>query len=190
MKLVTIPIQEIDSGITYCLFNARRINQIAHILWERNPREYSDEYIAVMYYYAVEEFGKALHLKSLKESSKNETHVKAKLYDHNLKMEEALKHNPNLIIRKLVKTPHKFPPKPKNDEVFILHDSAVWTLSNYNIVDGFFERSSMWLIDYDEKLMKWNDSDRELLDTYEIHEKINLLDSEIEKLQTIYNSKS
>jgi len=96
----------------------------------------------VLYYYALEEFGKALYLIRLKDEF-NEDFVEAFLYDHNIKIKEDLKHNPDLLLRKLqIKREWEDP----NAEMF--RSRVTYELSDDAIIDGFFERS-LWLVDYD-----------------------------------------
>jgi len=86
---VKIPVKDIDIGIQQCLYSSNRLNGIASLLLEQNPRFYHNQYSAVLYYYALEEFGKALYLRRLKEEEKNNSHVMVYLYEHDIKINEA-----------------------------------------------------------------------------------------------------
>ena len=108
----------------------------------RNPREYGDEYPAVLYYYALEEFGKALYLKDLKEKNENGKFIDVDLYDHNVKINKALEHNPELKIRKLEDTGEIFPPKEVK-ETLIFNQGKTYKNSDYNIIESFFERTQL-----------------------------------------------
>lgn len=96
-----------------------------------------------MYYCALEEFGKALYLIRLKDES-NEDFVETFLYDHNIKIKEDLKHNPDLLLRKLqIKREWEDP----DAEMFC--SRVTYELPDDVIIDGFFKRSILWLVDYD-----------------------------------------
>ena len=178
-KSIIIPIKQVDTGVIHCLYSSNTLNFIAKLLHERNPREYSDEIPIVLYYYALEEFGKALYLIRLKSESVDDS-VKADLYDHNIKIKEALKHNPDLFIRKLEIKREWIDP---NADMFKSRTS--YELSDEAIINGFFERSSLWLTDYDEEMKDWKPR-FDIHDTDEISRKIELLQNEVAKLQRDY----
>lgn len=90
------------------------------------------------------------------------------MYDHKIKLDEAKKYNPDLIIRKL-----KLKNKSKN---FFEYE-----LSDEEIINGFLERSSLWLIDYDMKNDSWKQTD--VVDLDEVYNKIKMLHKELDEFK-------
>ncbi len=64
-----IPVARTDSGIKLCLDNARRILNSVQILYNHEDWTLTLNHAIVLYYYAFEEFGKAIKLKEDKDNA-------------------------------------------------------------------------------------------------------------------------
>jgi hypothetical protein len=176
---IKIPIKDVDTGIRQSLWNANRINAMAKTILKSKKkidlftvRDHPNKYAVVLFYYALEEFGKAVYLSILKNNTqKGEKFIVAELYNHDKKMDEVKKHYPDLYIKKW-----KMQPLGKD------RPSKFFTyIENGEIVSNFMERSSLWLVDYDERKSKWKEQFPYTEDD-EISKMIKNLESEIENL--------
>lgn len=178
--MVKIPIDKIDVGIAMSLYSAQRIRHASERLLEDGKQlgsirtfEHHNKYSTVLYYYALEEFGKALYLLRLKNETKSDT-VEAKLYDHNIKFNEIKQHYADLSIKKFKTEPLE----PKEGQ------SYKW-VEDGEMAPTFLERSSVWLTDFNPQKSEWKDP-FPLIDDYEIRNKIKLLGEKISELQKDY----
>ena len=148
-----IPINKIDFGIIESLNNSRRILKACEILYTAKHKvgdytviEIDSKYAVILYYYALEELGKAIKLEDeknrAKENNQNFIDVDSWFLKHDVKLD--------FVIKKYGKG---------------LHISKVrWERGRGNFLIGktdgplikkFQERSNLWLTDYDEQSEGW-----------------------------------
>ncbi len=151
--MVMIPYDRIDHGIRASLKNSRRISNLSLRLLKQ-----AEFQSLVLYYYAIEEFGKAIQLeKSKKKMAKQET-ITINLNKHIIKLGYIRKYHKDLIIKKpkFIKTKtEKGPDKIKR----II--SGYWKETNRDIFPINRNlpnlRTGFWLVDYNEKTKRWNE---------------------------------
>lgn len=135
-----IPTSEIGLGIKTCIDNSKQILNAGKLLFDDGFWKYS----VILYYYSLEEFGKALILKNrvMENSSQYEIEVSDFFYDHDKKIEEARKilgDKADII---------QYKEFPSDGQFHTLEEDRA-------VVDDFKSRSSLWLIDYDSATHSW-----------------------------------
>jgi AbiV family abortive infection protein len=175
-KLVKIPNNRIDYGIQASLTNAKRINKLASKLRK------NDTYLAlVLYYYAIEEFGKALYLEKSKKKSHNHGFIEIKLYDHKTKLDYVKRYHKDLLIKKLkfIKTKTEINPYKLIKKI----ESGYYKETRQNIFPSSLERTGYWLVDYNEKTKHWNEYKSNFIDDENLIKKISILNKKIQKMK-------
>jgi len=177
-KTVRIPIEQIDKGIIFCLQNSHRINKTAKALlldWKltgQEVKQHDSKYSIVLFYYAVEELGKAIRLEEYKKEAEvnNRKYVEDdKLFsDHNYKINIAQSKYPDLKIPNWKQEPIR-----ENTYKLIPYDE---------IIHNFVERSNFWLVDYNPESGKWISKLPEV-DDDEILKRLEQLDKIIDEWQ-------
>lgn len=149
--LVKIPSNRVNHGIIASLKNSRRINKLARSIFRKD-----DFFLSlVMYYYALEEFGKALLLEQEKKKQKNQKEIQLYLRDHHTKLKLVKKIHNDLIIK-----------KTRRDKIRSIKHSKFNTMTLFEeirTIRDFFDlksisvtRTGFWLVDYDPKKKRWN----------------------------------
>ncbi len=170
-----IPISEIPNGIKQVLQNSRRINYMARRVLEDKEHfgnitipQHHAKYSIILFYYAIEELGKALKLKDKLEESKQNNQQIVKLTwwrDHDKKIKRAQREHPFLKI-------------PKYDGESIDGETTTYTLNeDSEMVKGFQERSEFFLIGYDMKNKQWVNDLNTHIEESEVIKRIDKLDS-------------
>lgn len=177
-----IPIDKVDFGIKRSLQSSRRINKAAKALLEDytpmgqvEVREHNSAYSIVLFYYAVEELGKAIRLETLKRNSIENgclTIEDDQLFsNHDYKINIANKRYPKLII-------------PNWEKKFI-KENTYQLIPVGKIIKNFTDRSNLWLVSFDEKKGSWRDWLNDV-DDEEITKSINELDKVLNKWMKKY----
>lgn len=170
-KSVRISISKIPIGIRLILQNSRRINHTAKALlldWKdvgnMTIRQHNSKYAIILFYYSIEELGKAILLNELKkeaESNKIEYVENNKLFsDHDVKINKAQEKYPELKI-------------PCLGENYTFDE----------IVKGFKDRSNFFLVGFDEDNQEWISDLSSQISDDEVLKRIELMDSILDKLQ-------
>lgn len=178
--MVKIPNDRIDHGIRASLTNAKRINKLAHKLRK------NDTYLAlVLYYYAIEEFGKALYLEKSKKKSHNHGFVEIKLYSHETKLDYVKRYHKDLLIKKLkfIKTKTEINPYPLIKKI----ESGYYKETRESIFSAH-ERTGYWLVDYNKKTKRWNEYRNNFIDVENLTKKISILYKKIQKMKNQYKT--
>jgi len=148
-----IPIDKIDFGIIESLKNSRRILKASEILYEAKHKvgdytviEIDSKYAVILYYYALEELGKAIKLEDekskAKENNQNSIDVDSWFLKHDIKLDYAIaKHGKGLHISKV-----KW--EKGRGNFFIGKTDGP-------LIKKFQERSNLWLTDYNEQKESW-----------------------------------
>ena len=156
-----IKLQHINFGIKKCLRNARFLNEISKTIFEHGKKigdfrthTFPENYSVVLYYYAIEEVGKAIKLKELKQIGVNKKIVSCDwFYDHKSKIEAVQNKFPDL----------KIP---------VYHFKKISDRLNSWAHSGFFpieakERASWWLVDHNDQENTWEPPLELLRDDFE-----------------------
>lgn len=146
--MVKIPIKSIDAGIESCLYNAMNILESCEYISEHNMFHTGDLEL-VLYYYSLEEYGKAIKLKQDKEDA---TKTKIKIIDpsnwffkHDKKIEAVRSRHENML-----DITNKGILSITLGDVHVDHSKH-----NELLIKTFLDRSNFFLIGYDEEKDKW-----------------------------------
>ena len=183
-KTVRISLSKIPIGIRYSLQNSRRINHTAKALlldWKpignMTIRQHHSKYAIILFYYSIEELGKALYLDELKQNaeSNNVEYVESdKLFsDHDVKINKAQEKYPELKI-----------PNWKEESI---GEKMFKLVPHDEVVKGFMDRSNFFLVGFDEDNQEWINDISSKFDDDEILKRIELLDSILDELQEKYD---
>lgn len=146
-----------------------------HPVGQFEVKQHDSKYAIVMFYYALEEFGKALKLQKAKEKTtmNQEQYVEdsSLFVKHDYKVDESLKQYPDLTIPNWIQEQIK--------------ENTYKLVPNGEIIEDFIERSNMWLVSYDQNSNKWKEQffniDDEIVET-----KIDYLDKLLDEWQKKY----
>lgn len=203
---IIIPVDQIKHGIIHCLHSSRRIQDIAQSILIQYQTELDNggtsidpKYSIIMFYYAIEELGKAIILEEFMNDAiqKNLTEIKIYKYigDHNQKINKAQKQYPNLTIEKFkeeIIDVHSNQ-QVENKSSFIKKITHFQWKSDGEIIRSFTDRSNLWLVTFDESNNKWLNPINNF-DIEELKNKIKLLDEIISdwltKASNSYQSKT
>lgn len=135
-----IPITSIQYGVLESLNSSLRIISIAKTL---PSTEHDIKYAVILFYYALEEYGKALLLEGENDNiTQNQTHINPTwFYCHNHKIRSVRIRHPNLYIPK-----YKFPQ---------IEGKADTLTNEGDVAETFQDRSNLLLTDYDDKTNRW-----------------------------------
>ncbi len=176
-----IPISEIPMGIKRILQNSRRINYLARrvlqdieSLGNITIPQHHLKYSVILFYYAIEELGKALKLKdALEESKQKNPQTKIKITwwrKHDKKINRTQKEYPFLKI-------------PKYDGIVNGEVTTHILNEDSEIVKGFQERSEFFLIGYDMENEQWVNDLNTHIEESEVIKRIEKLDSILDDWQ-------
>lgn len=179
--MVTIPHNRVNFGIRACLRNSKRISLESSRILKR------DAYLSlVLYYYAVEEFGKALLLEELKNKSRNGKGFSVDLQNHSTKLKQIQTKHKDLLIKRL-EIDHSKSYSGINKNKKIVVDFLRQSKDDiFNIDNISTERTSLWLVDYNEKSKHWNEHD--LIQDDDIRSKNIVLRKKIKKMLNQYSN--
>jgi len=183
-KTVRIHISNIPLGLKLILQSSRRINHLAKaILTDWKPvenftsRQHHSKYAIILFYYAIEELGKAIYLDELRqdaESNKIKYVESDKLFSkHDVKIDKVQEKYPELKIP-------NWKEEPINEKMFKL-------VSHDEIIKGFVDRSNLFLVGFDENNQEWISDLSSKYDDDEIQKRIEALDSILDDLQGIHD---
>ncbi len=141
-RVKLIPTLDLDVGISRCINKSEILLQAARKLYKC---QYRDQAV-ILYYYAVEEFGKAVMLKQKKNDAillnQKDVDVSDFFYNHDKKIEAA-----RIEIGKDIDI-LEYNPIPDDGQ---FHD----LVERGPVIRDFFERSSVFLTDYDPISRTW-----------------------------------
>lgn len=183
--MVKIPVSKVNVGLRGILQNSRRINHLAKRTlkdWEDkgtfSVKQHHNKYSIILFYYAVEELGKAIYLQELKDQADSENLDFIDNPDlfkkHDVKLKKAQEKYPGLIV-------------PKFEQEMIDAKTYRLVASDQEIVNGFLDRSDLFLVSFDESQQKWINDLSDIIHDEELLKKIMLLDSILDKLQDIHD---
>lgn len=183
-KTIRISISKIPLGMKLILQSSRRINHVAKaVLLDWKPignvtsRQHHSKYAIILFYYAVEELGKAIYLNELRNiaESKNIEYIENdKLFsNHNVKINKAQEKYPELKI-----------PNWKEESI---GEKSFKLIPFDEKIKGFIDRSNFFLVGFDEANQKWISDLSSQIDDDEVQKRIELLDSILDELQEKYN---
>lgn len=159
---------------------ARRVFEDTESFGSMDIVQHHSKYAVILFYFAVEELGKALKLKEkleeVKQNNPQMNNIQLNWWkDHDKKITRAQREFPELKI-----------PKYREEKIdektfrYILEDDD-------ELIKGFQERSEFFLVGYDMKKEQWvNDLSTHIEDA-EVINKINYLDSILDRLQQKFN---
>jgi len=169
-----IAVSKIPIGVKQILQNSNRINYMAkRILLDTENHgsidviQHHGKYAIILFYYAVEELGKALKLKDEMDDAKTgkKSHIDVTKWfkEHDIKLERAQSEFPKLKI-------------PAYNEEKINDSTIRFHLDEESeVVKGFQERSDFFLVSYDEENKSWINDLSSHIEEDEIIKKINIL---------------
>ena len=185
---IKIPVDQIKYGIIHCLHSSRRIQDIAKNTLMQYQTELDNggtslnpKYSIIMFYYAIEELGKAITLEELMNNAiqRSLTEIKVHKYigDHHQKIKKAQEKYSDLTIEKFKEEIINIHSNlhEENKSSFIKKITCFQWKSDGEIIQSFTDRSNLWLVTFDEANNKWlNPIDN--FDVEELKDKIKLLD--------------
>lgn len=183
-----IPLDKIDNGIKACLQNAQRIIKACETVFYAKTKvgdfsvvDNAPEISVILYYYALEELGKALKLEEEKfkaeTSGEPNVNVESWFLNHNKKLDA--------VITKFGTKYHIFEadPIPLSPPGKFEFQSVEY--SNPSI-EKFMDRSKLLLTDFDEKKQEWGRF-LEMATSHEIEIKLSKFKKLLIELQSFFD---
>lgn len=187
-----IPTEQLKWGIIHCIYSSQSINDLSERIFKQYEEELSKggtslqpKYSVVMFYYAIEELGKAIlieekMIQALKRESKKIT-VERHFGSHDDKIYKAQERYPELGIQRLI------PEYDINEKTIIDRNKVKFfkLIPDGDIIPSFTDRSNLWLTTFDEAKNEWlypvDDFDID-----ELRDKIRKLDKILEEWRQKY----
>jgi hypothetical protein len=183
-----IAVSKIPIGIKQILQNSNRINHLAkRVLLDVENHgsvdvyQHHSKYAVILFYYAVEELGKALKLQDEMEIAKTQkkSYVTVTWFkDHDTKLARAQKQFPELRIPNYI------------EEKIDARTRRYHKDEGTDIIKGFTDRSDFFLISYDEDKKEWINDLASHIEQDEVILRLNkhkeILDCWLDKLEESY----